>query len=239
MKALRSTCCMLALLGGVLQTGCGDDDDDGNGDGSADGSADGNGDGAADGNGDGAADGNGDGAADGNGDGAADGDGDGDGFDPDDYPLTGEISDVEGTASAAECTSTSDTRDEDGCYGFFCGSNSNSLNAALTEDSPCASVAQVWLICDGLGVREASRCAREHALDQDPREGTRMCLRENEELDPFTDECLACFLDSADCARENCLSDCLGGDSAQCDACRESAGCTPDYYACSGLPDPQ
>jgi hypothetical protein len=155
------------------------------------------------------------------------------------FELTGDAGPVEGTATAAQCTSTTDNRDEGMCYGFFCGTNSNSIAAALTEDSPCATNAEVFLICDGEGVREASRCARVHALDSDPREGTRTCMRENPALDPFSDACLDCFLDSADCAREFCVSECLAGDSPGCDACREENGCTPDYYTCSGLPNPQ
>src|SRR5690606_3272308 len=154
------------------------------------------------------------------------------------YELTGEVGPVEGTAPAAECTATTDTRDEGGCYGHLCGTNSNSIAAAVTEDSPCATDAQVWLICDGLGTREASRCARIHALDADTREGTRMCLRQNEELDPYTDACLECYLDSVECAREFCLSECLAGDSPQCDSCREENDCTPQFYACAGIPDP-
>jgi hypothetical protein len=152
------------------------------------------------------------------------------------FQLSGDVAPVEG--SGTDCSSTSDTRKEGGCYGFFCGTNSNSLKAALSDDSVCSTTPEVWLICDGLGAREASRCAREHALDDDPREGMRMCLRDNDALDPFSDACLSCFLDSADCAREHCLTECLAGDNAKCDSCRETNKCTPDYYNCSGLANP-
>jgi hypothetical protein len=208
-------------MGGALQVGCGDDDDDDNG-----------GRDAGDGGGD-------DAGADGDGDDAgADGDGD-DAGDGDQYTLTGEVGPVEGTAAVAECSSTTEGQDEGGCYGFYCGTNSNSLFAALTDDSVCGSTAQVWIICNGDTSEEASRCAREHALDDDPTEGTRTCVRESEALAPVSDACLECYVQSSACARENCLSDCLGGDSAQCDTCREEAGCTPDFYTCAGLPNPQ
>lgn len=154
------------------------------------------------------------------------------------FVLTGEVGPVEGTAPEAQCTATSDTRDEGGCFGHYCGTNSASLAAAHTG-SNCGSTPEIWLICDGLGTREAARCARAHALDADPREGTRMCLRQNAELDPFSDACLECFLDSAACAREFCVSECLAGDTPQCDACREENGCTPEFYECAGLPNPQ
>jgi hypothetical protein len=154
------------------------------------------------------------------------------------YELTGEVGPVEGTAVAAECTATSDAREEGGCYAHYCGTNSASLAAAHTG-STCGSTAEIWLICDGLGIREAARCARTHALDADPREGTRTCMRQNAELDPLSDACLDCFLDSAACARENCVAECLTGDTPQCDACREEKGCTPGFYECAGLPNPQ
>lgn len=153
------------------------------------------------------------------------------------YVLSGEVSEVEGTA--AECSATSDARSADGCYGFYCGTNSNSLKAALSEDAVCNSDAEVWLVCDGLGAREASRCARLHAQDSEPREGTRECMRENAELEPLSDACLECYLDSAACARQYCIAECLAGDSEGCDTCREDNGCTPDFYACSGLPNPR
>jgi hypothetical protein len=224
MKAVKSSSCALALLVGFVYPGCGDDDEDtvtdaGSGTEDAGGGTEDAGGGTEDAGG---------GTEDAGG-GAEDAGGK--------YELTGEVGPVEGTGT--ECSAISDTSDEGGCYGFFCGTNSNSINEGLTSDSPCDTTAQVWLICDGLGAREASRCARVHALDDDPREGTRMCLRDNSDLDPFTDACLACFLDSADCAREQCLTECLGGDSDTCDACREENGCTPTYYECSGLPNPQ
>jgi hypothetical protein len=150
--------------------------------------------------------------------------------------LTGRIAPVPGTGK--RCTAISDNRKKDRCYGFFCGTNSNSIKAGLTKRSPCATDAQVALICDGLGAREASRCARVHALDASPRKGTKQCMRANKKLKPFTNACLDCFLDSADCAREHCVAECLAGDNPRCDACREKHKCTPNYYKCSGLPNP-
>ena len=50
--------------------------------------------------------------------------------------------------------------------------------------------------------------------------------------------CMDCYIESALCAREFCLGDCLAGDNPTCDACREDNGCTPGFYACGGLPDP-
>jgi hypothetical protein len=153
------------------------------------------------------------------------------------YELSGAVGPVKGTGT--ECTGTSDAREEGRCYGHLCGTNSNSVKAALAEDSPCATDPEVWLVCDGSGAREATRCARNHALDDDPRAGTRSCIRSNEALSPFSSACVDCFLDAVDCARANCLSECLAGDSPVCDKCQEDQGCTSAFFACSGLPNPK
>jgi hypothetical protein len=151
--------------------------------------------------------------------------------------LTGEVGMVAG--SGESCHATSDGRPEGRCYGYLCGTNSNSIKAALAPHSPCGTNPEVWLICDGSGEREATRCARNHALDADPRAGTRDCIRQNPALRPFADACVNCFLDAVDCARQNCISECLAGDSLVCDQCQEAHGCTAAFFACSGLPNPK
>lgn len=179
---------------------------------------------------------------DGDGDGdSGDGDGDGDGGDGDgtSFELVGEVGPVEGTADDAQCNETSDTRDEDGCYSFYCGTNSNSIKAGATSNATCGTDAEVYYACEGASSRRAGECARINALRPDPHAATRDCFREDTKLDVITDSCLECYLDSADCARENCASVCLGGHSDDCDKCRQDSGCTPGFYECAGLPDPK
>ncbi|MCA9513861.1 MAG: hypothetical protein KC635_02860 [Myxococcales bacterium] len=47
--------------------------------------------------------------------------------------------------------------------------------------------------------------------------------------------CTTCYAASARCTAEKCLQECLSAGSA-CDTCRNTQGCTPDFYTCSGLP---
>lgn len=154
------------------------------------------------------------------------------------FELTGDVGDVEGTAQEAQCHETSDTRDEGGCYSFYCGTNSNSIKAGATSSAACGSDAEVYYACDGATTRKVSDCARLNALRPDPSAATRDCVREDSKLDVITNACLDCYVKSADCAREFCVSECLAGNSDACDQCRQENGCTPDFYKCAGLPDP-
>jgi hypothetical protein len=180
----------------------------------------------------------------GDGDGGGDGDGDGDGdgggdADAGDFTLTGEVAPVPGTAPASSCEEGTDGRPNGQCYGFYCGTNSNSLQAGLAAGAVCGSTPEVFYACDGLTTRTVANCARDYATMPDARNLTEQCVRRTSELNVITDACLSCYLDSADCARTNCLFECATQDSPDCDACRETAGCTPGFYTCAGLPNPQ
>ena len=66
--------------------------------------------------------------------------------------------------------------------------------------------------------------------------GGRMCVIECVERDAgVSNPCAVCFGDVAQCTSRNCLTDCLGGDAARCNACRDAAGCTAAFEACSGI----
>ncbi|MFT3923413.1 MAG: hypothetical protein QM778_12835 [Myxococcales bacterium] len=173
-----------------------------------------------------------------NGDGDAGG-GDGDGAVPPSYELTGTVAPVPGTAPANQCQEGVDHRASGMCYGFFCGTNSNSIKAGLTPGAVCGSDPEVWIACDGEATRTVATCARENATMPDFNASTKACARRNTKLDVVDDACLDCYIASALCARDKCLVECLSGDSVECDTCREDQGCTPGYYTCGGLPDPQ
>lgn len=54
-------------------------------------------------------------------------------------------------------------------------------------------------------------------------------------------ECATCYGVSVTCSATNCLSECLGGPSADCDACRcgandENCDCVEQFTLCSGVP---
>ena len=50
--------------------------------------------------------------------------------------------------------------------------------------------------------------------------------------------CLSCFIDAAVCAGDNCLLQCLSGDSPTCDSCRKQNDCEQPVFSCGGLPSP-
>jgi hypothetical protein len=88
-------------------------------------------------------------------------------------------------------------------------------------------------------------CAREEraanlfANTDERRVRIRDCVYQDAEIATnMREACLDCFIDVALCAGENCLIQCLAGDSAACDACRQDNDCERPLFACSGLPDP-
>lgn len=54
----------------------------------------------------------------------------------------------------------------------------------------------------------------------------------------LSEGCAGCFVDSALCAKNNCLTECLS-DPVACEECRATNGCTASFYECSGLPVPE
>jgi hypothetical protein len=54
----------------------------------------------------------------------------------------------------------------------------------------------------------------------------------------LTAGCVDCFVQSALCAKNNCLVECLS-DPVACETCREENGCTSSFYECSGLAVPE
>lgn len=51
-------------------------------------------------------------------------------------------------------------------------------------------------------------------------------------------DCTECYVDSVRCTATLCLGECAANPSSDgCVSCRETKGCTPDFYTCSGLPN--
>jgi len=137
-----------------------------------------------------------------------------------------------------------DSSSAGGCYYFYCYQTKETLLSEATPNGACANATDTAIQCEGTSVLTVSRCARARAgtLAVDGAEAFRTavteCAREDEKLAAFSDACLACNVESSVCAAEKCLADCVTGDSIGCDVCREKNGCTPDFYTCAGLPDP-
>jgi hypothetical protein len=236
---------VFALAAGCLDTASNDDDvlppvdEDtdpaGGGDGDGDGDGDNTGDGDNSGDGDGDGDNSGDGDGDGDGDNTGDGDGDGDG--------TGE-SNVAGTAESAQCTSFVAATDS-ACYGYYCGVTEATIAAELSSSRKCQIPAD--MLCAGTVPQKVATCARSvksnpaniFASDEEIRQETQDCVFEDAAIKAVASEdCMGCYLDGAQCASDNCLTQCLTGDSADCDACRMENNCNQPVPGCGGLPTP-
>jgi len=145
---------------------------------------------------------------------------------------------------ASECGAREDGTPLDtsalgGCYYFGCYQTEETLRAQATEGG-CANDIDVAITCEGESVRTVAECARENgiALAGGDTAGVVACARKNKKLEKLSDACLNCNVQSSYCAAQKCLAVCVMGDSIACDDCRERNGCTPEFYVCAGLPDP-
>jgi hypothetical protein len=144
----------------------------------------------------------------------------------------------------SDCWSQQPSVGDDHCMGFFCNWTIQQIECQTTK-RVCEKFAARLLGCDNTVQDVASSCARSvqtslllggNASDFYPM--TRACTAEGIGED-IGDDCLDCYIASSECARDNCVIECLSGDSPACDVCREDAGCTPQFHECSGIPNPQ
>ncbi len=137
-----------------------------------------------------------------------------------------------------------DTSAKDGCFYFYCYQTEETLREQASPGGGCASDTDVAIQCEGRSVRTISDCARQESgvLAEKGEaaygEAVAACARRDEMLAEFSDSCLACNVTSSVCAARRCLIECVTGDSQLCDKCREDNDCTPAFYTCAGLPDP-
>ena len=115
------------------------------------------------------------------------------------------------------------------CGGLQCNQTLQELRAGTQASAACGNDEEVAAFCSNDSVDAVSDCART-AVGVEA--ATRACAKAA--LPNFTDDCIDCYVKSAACAAQKCLSDCSAGDSPACDACRVAMGCMPDFHACSG-----
>jgi hypothetical protein len=154
-------------------------------------------------------------------------------------PDGGEVdsgSNVEGTGQ--DCAGN-EPKTPDSCYGFYCGTNYEDIRAETPSTGACGSDMELMMICEGPFPVALADCARRNALSGNFEAAVEACVRGNHSWDPITDSCLDCYIVGARCALDNCLGECVSGDSQACDECRETKGCTPDFYVCASMPNPQ
>ena len=129
------------------------------------------------------------------------------------------------------------------CGGYYCGVDQATLQKAVDPSAKCGG--DVDLLCSNKVVIAVGMCARQIksamplATNDELRPMVQACVFEDAEIKMKTSpECLNCTIDAAACAGDNCLIQCLAGDSAQCDSCRKMNNCEMPVFTCGGLPAP-
>jgi hypothetical protein len=144
------------------------------------------------------------------------------------------------------CTSST-KMSGDQCFGYYCKATEADIVAETVANAgPCSGVDPA-LICEGLTSQEVGKCSRSVKSDpanafaskEELRELVKQCTYKVARIEQeVPEECLACYLDAASCASDNCLIQCLPGDSKECDKCRTDSGCNQPVPSCAGLPSP-
>jgi len=158
-------------------------------------------------------------------------------------PMTPAQNKIPGSAAEAKCSSYGLPMG-DQCGGYYCGITKADIEAELKPGSLCNPDPEK--ICDGGLTREVGKCARSvksdiaNALDTEAqiRMKVQQCVLKASAFADTEVECLGCFLDAAQCASDNCLTQCLTGDSAACDKCRMDNDCNQTVPTCAGFPSP-
>jgi hypothetical protein len=146
------------------------------------------------------------------------------------------------TGTGASCQSYTEAT-ADKCGGWYCGVDQATLTAAVDPSTVCGG--NVELLCNNSVVLKVGECARTikaemlTATNEELRPPVRDCVFEDATIKMgATPECVDCLIDAASCASDNCLTQCLTGDSEGCDSCRIENGCDQMVFSCGGLPAP-
>ncbi len=126
------------------------------------------------------------------------------------------------------------------CKSPYTDLTESKLDAKIASSGKCADDAAG--VCGNDLVTATAACAKSCiTMSMDPgsvQACTLKCLKDTTTPTP-SDDCLGCYIASATCAIEHCLSDCLeSSTSAACIECRNDNGCASGFYTCSGLPLP-
>lgn len=149
-------------------------------------------------------------------------------------------------SGALPCGSASKATDTM-CGGDHCLETPAQLKAEVKPTSTCKLDAELNSFCSGPAptgvVTLVGNCALSNLAKYNPSDtsafktGIADCTKPM--LDPtFTSACLGCFVDSAVCAANNCLTQCVTPTAPACDTCRIEKGCISSFYTCSGLTNP-
>lgn len=127
----------------------------------------------------------------------------------------------------------------------FDGSENGGQPLTVTEPTPpagltnaCTNEADLAIIEGGTVVPTdvAGGCGLNNLGAGDARACALHCVAQGTELSL---ECSSCYAATVACAIINCVGQCAADPgSAECQTCRDENGCTAEFYACSGLPEP-
>jgi hypothetical protein len=146
------------------------------------------------------------------------------------------------TGTGGSCQSYSEP--EGGkCGGWYCGVDQATLTKAVDPSAICGG--NVELLCSNAVPTAVASCARTAktanitATNDELRPMIRDCVFQDMAIQQgSTPECVDCLIDAAACASDNCLTQCLTGDSPGCDSCRKENNCDQMVFSCGGLPAP-
>jgi hypothetical protein len=129
------------------------------------------------------------------------------------------------------------------CGGYFCGVDLATLQEAVDPMAKCGGDADI--LCRNAVITAVGHCARQEkgknpaAPNEQLTPLVEACVFQDAELkEKVTSDCLACTITAAECAADNCLGECLAGDSAVCDSCRKMNNCDQPVFECGGIPSP-
>ncbi|MDB4985753.1 MAG: hypothetical protein JWN04_931 [Myxococcaceae bacterium] len=134
------------------------------------------------------------------------------------------------------------------CGGSSCQQTQADLQKSAKTGATCGAMAEVASFCSAPStgaVKVVSDCAYGGAVIADvlstPPDyakfaaDTKSCAKPM--LTDISEGCLDCFVGSARCTAEKCVTQCLTPGDV-CDACRIATGCIKQFYDCAGYADP-
>jgi hypothetical protein len=153
------------------------------------------------------------------------------------------------TAKAGSISGSGDKCDSDTpaagemCGSWYCGVSLSTLKATVDPGAVCGG--SVDTVCTGTAISVVADCGRmvklsmPFASNDVLRPLVRECALKDAQLQQTKNACLDCIFDGFTCTADNCLAQCLGGNSKECDKCRLDAKCDQTSFACAGLPWPR
>ncbi len=139
------------------------------------------------------------------------------------------------------------------CVGSYQGFTAQQITDNITNPmAACANPADIEGVCELDPATKAAEVGRacfiayvgdDSLSDEEKAKKTGDCALNGVRTQPglkdmlktMSEDCLNCYIGTVVCAAQKCISTCVAG-GEPCDQCRQEEGCTPTFFACSGLP---